>query len=347
MDSWLAGLEAAARGQPGHLQAGSDPSVLPGPVLIADEDNARLLLVDPKGRILWQFPNPTGLGPGQQALVSDDAFFGPSRRYIIATQETRFTINVISLRSDAITWQYGHFGVAGVGPGYLDNPDDALLLGNGDVMTADIKNCRLLVLGPSSPGPLRVFGETTPYCSHQPPARFGSPNGAFPMTDGNWLVTEINGDWVDDMTPTGQILWSVHPPGVTYPSDSNQIGPDVFLTVDYSRPGQVETFNSAGQLLWRYRPTGADSLDHPSLALPLPNGDILFTDDHDDRVVVVDPRTSRVLWQYGVKGVPGAAPGYLDGPDGADLAPPFSLLGTHAATMGIPVGGPGLQAPGS
>ena len=337
--TWMAGLEAGVRGQSGHLQAGSNPSVLPGPVLIADEDNGRLLLVDPRGRIIWQFPNPAGPGPGQQALVSDDAFFGPHGRHIIATQETRFTVNVISLRSDAIIWHYGHSGVAGSGPGYLDNPDDAMLLPNGDVMTSDIKNCRLLLLGPSSPVPRHVYGETTSYCRHQPPARFGSPNGAFPMADGNWLVTEINGDWVNDMTPSGGILWSVHPPGVTYPSDSNQIGPDVFLTVDYSQPGQVETFSSSGQLLWRYRPTGGAALDHPSLALPLPNGDILFTDDANDRVVVVDPRTNQVVWQYGVKGVQGTAPGYLDNPDGADLAPPYSLLGSHATTMGVPPGG--------
>ncbi len=336
VNTWLAHLEAAVRGQPGHLQAGSEPSVLPGPVLIADEDNARLLLVDPLGRIIWQFPNAGGPGPGQQPLVSDDAFFGPHGRHVIATEESRFTISVISLRKDAMSWQYGHPGVAGAGAGYLDNPDDAMLLPNGDVMTADIKNCRLLLLGPGSPGPLHVFGETTPYCDHQPPARFGSPNGVFPMADGNWLVSEINGDWVDDMTPSGQILWSVHPPGVQYPSDSNQIGPDVFLTVDYSQPGQVETFTSSGRLLWRYRPTGAAALDHPSLALPLPNGDVLFTDDRNDRVVVVDPRTNQVVWQYGVKGAPGSAPGYLAGPDGADLAPPFSLLGSHAATMGIP-----------
>src|SRR5215472_10354065 len=34
---------------PGHLAAGSDPRALPADVLIADENNHRLLLVDPYG----------------------------------------------------------------------------------------------------------------------------------------------------------------------------------------------------------------------------------------------------------------------------------------------------------
>src|ERR1039458_7882494 len=40
----------------GELRAGSDPSVLPGPVLIADRDNNRLLEVSPTGQVLWRFP---------------------------------------------------------------------------------------------------------------------------------------------------------------------------------------------------------------------------------------------------------------------------------------------------
>jgi hypothetical protein len=51
--------------QDGHLQPGSDPSVLPGPVLIADEDNDRIVLVDPQGRITWMFPEPGSRGLGQ------------------------------------------------------------------------------------------------------------------------------------------------------------------------------------------------------------------------------------------------------------------------------------------
>jgi hypothetical protein len=343
--SWLAHLEAAARGQPGYLQPGSDPAVLPGPVLIADRNNARLLLVDQWGRILWQFPASADLGPGTSFVAPDDAFFGPHGHHVLATQESDMVISEISLRTGRLVWQYGHPGVAGSAPGYLDNPDDAMLLPNGDVMVADIKNCRLLELAPGSVAPVRVYGTTTQSCLHAPPARFGSPNGVFPMTNGDWLVTEINGDWLDEMTPSGTIVWSMHPPGITYPSDTNEVAPGVYLTTSYSDPGVVEEFTSSGQVLWRYAPAGAQALDKPSLALPLPNGDVLVNDDWNDRVIVIDPRDDQIVWQYGVTGVPGSAPGFLFKPDGVDLAPPYSLDMVHAATMGLPPSPGGSSSP--
>ena len=54
------------------------------------------------------------------------------------------------------------------------------------------------------------------------------------------------------------------------------------------------------------------------------------------RVIVVDPKTNRIVWQYGETRRPGREPGRLNTPDGLDLAPPHSLLMRHAATMGTP-----------
>jgi len=306
-------------------------------VLIADRNNNRLLIVDPQGAIVWQFPQPGNLAPGQSFLAPDDAFFTPNGKDIIATQESQFVISEISVSTHRLVWQYGHPGVAGSAPDYLDNPDDAMMLPNGDIVTADIKNCRVLVLDPPSLAPLKVIGETTTYCLHQPPQRWGSPNGVFPMTNRQYIVTEIDGDWVDELNlATGQIGFSVNPPGVTYPSDTNEVSPNLFLTADYSKPGQVEEFTGSGQLVWRYKPTGAAALDEPSLALPLANGDVILNDDWNHRVIVVDPKTDQVVWQYGHTGVAGSAPGYLDKPDGIDLAPPYSLTIEHASTMGLP-----------
>jgi hypothetical protein len=172
---------------------------------------------------------------------------------------------------------------------------------------------------------------TTNVCLHHPPQRFGSPNGAFPLTNGRYMVTEINGAWVDEMSLTGHVYWSVNPPGVAYPSDTNQVYPGRYLTADYSAPGQVVEFSQAGQLLWRL-----GGMNHPSLALPLPNGNILVNDDFNHRVIVIDPATHRIVWQYGHTGVSGSAPGYLNDPDGVDLVPPMSMTITHAATMGRP-----------
>jgi len=308
-----------------NLVRGSDPSVLPGPVLIADNANNRLIEVSPTGHLLWEFPRPGDLAPGQTFQTPDDAFFAADGRHIMVTQEDDFVISLIDMASNRIVYRYGHPGIPGSAPGFVDNPDDALPMPGGEVRLADIKNCRLLVLRPPSHQIVLQLGETG-VCLHQPGVSFGSPNGWFPMQDGNTIVTEINGDWADVMTPDGRILSSTNPPGFTYPSDTNEVKPGVLISADYTDPGAIETFTPSGRLLWRFAPTGAQALNSPSLAMPLPNGDVLANDDHNDRVIVIDPRTNRIVWQYGHTHVAGRQPGYLSDPDGVDLARPYSLL---------------------
>jgi outer membrane protein assembly factor BamB len=318
-----------------NLRPGSNPAVLPGPVLIADRDNNRLLEVSPDGRLLWRFPASGDLAPGQTFLLPDDAFFSPNGRQVVVTQEDDFAISVVDLASSRIVYRYGHPGVPGSEPGYVHNPDDAMLMPSGDLLSADIKNCRVLVIRPPAHRPLRQLGETGA-CEHQLGVSYGSPNGAFPMANGDAAITEINGDWLDVIASDGTPVFDTHPPGFTYPSDTNQVRPGLFLSVDYTDPGAIETFTNTGELRWRYEPTGGAALNQPSLALPLPNGDILANDDKNDRVIVVDPRTDRIVWQYGHTRVPGAGEGFLSNPDGVDLAPPNSLDERFAGTLRAP-----------
>ncbi|HEU5245150.1 MAG TPA: hypothetical protein VFU33_12175 [Gaiellaceae bacterium] len=316
-----------------HLVPGSDPSVLPADVLIADRSNNRLLVVDPHGRIVWRFPRP-----GSRSLpLPDDAFFSPDGRRIVVTEEDVDVVSVVDVASHRIAWRYGAVGVPGDGPNRLAHPDDAMLLPNGSILSADIENCRLILLDPPERHPVRTTGSTAEGCVHSPPRAWGSPNGAFPLEGGGMLVTEINGDWVDALSRSGRLLWSTHPPGVSYPSDSNEVRPGLYVTAGWQSPGVLETFDRQGRLHWRYRPrAGAPPLDHPSLALPLPNGDFLLNDDFNDRVIVVDPHTNRIVWQYGHTGVAGRAPGYLSRPDGVDLVPPAALLTRVHANIRLP-----------
>ena len=52
-----------------HLAVGSDPAVLPGPVLIADRANNRLLVVDPQGdELSGSSRAPGDLRPGRPSV---------------------------------------------------------------------------------------------------------------------------------------------------------------------------------------------------------------------------------------------------------------------------------------
>ena len=304
---------------------GSNPSVLPGDLLIADRGNNRLLELDPAGRVVWQFPRPGDLRAGQTFKSPDDAFFDPSGQFVVATQEDDFVISVIDVRRHRIVYRYGRPGVPGATPNRLNNPDDAIPMGGGTILSADIKNCRLIILHPPSHAPVRQLGSTG-LCLHDPPLSFASPNGAFPTSGGATVVTEISGNWIDLLAPSGKLISATHPPGFSYPSDTNEVKPGLLLSADYVHPGTIEMFDLHGRLKWRYAPKGRHALDKPSLALPLPNGDVLANDDDNNRVIVINPRTNQIVWQYGHTGRPGRGPGYLNDPDGLDLAPPHSLL---------------------
>jgi len=137
---------------------------------------------------------------------------------------------------------------------------------------------------------------------------------------------------VDEVTRAGKLVWSTHLP-IAYPSDPQQLGPNRYLVADYSRPGGIYEFDRSGKILWSYHPaSGNRMLDHPSLAERLPNGLIAANDDYRDRVVVIDPRTRRIVWQYGRTDRPGTGPNRLKIPDGFDLLEPGGVTPTHPNT---------------
>lgn len=145
-------------------------------------------------------------------------------------------------------------------------------------------------------------------------------------------AAEINGSWVSEYTPAGQLSWTVRLP-ISYPSDPQQLGPDRYLIADYASPGQILEFNRAGRILYRYDdPSGPGELNHPSLAELLPSGVFMLNDDYNDRMVAIDPATGALVWQYGITGTPGTARGQLNTPDGFDLLLPNGSTPTHATT---------------
>lgn len=301
-------------------------------LLIADRGNDRLLLLNDTTKIVWQYPNPKAPPPPgfNGFYFPDDAFFVHHGTAIISNQEQNETIVELAFPSGKLLWSYGHPGQTGTAPGYLSEPDDAYLLKNGQVTVADANNCRVLVINPN--GTVAHQIGTTGVCQHNPPTSMGSPNGDTPLADGNLLVSEINGSWVSEYTPTGHLVWTVQLP-ISYPSDPQQLGPDLYLIADYADPGAFLEFNRAGQVLYRYQPrSGPGMLNQPSLVERLPSGVFMANDDYNDRIVAIDPATGALVWQYGQTGQAGTAPGLLNTPDGFDILTPQGTTPTHPVT---------------
>ncbi|MBK7062129.1 MAG: PQQ-binding-like beta-propeller repeat protein [Rubrivivax sp.] len=178
----------------------------------------------------------------------------------------------------------------------LNYPDDSHLLDDGMFLTADIRNCRVLIIDPKDNRIATQWGQAG-QCKHNPPHQLAYPNGVTPMRNGDILVTEIVDSRISRITRAGQVLWSVRAPRVRYPSDAfpTEDGKQVILA-DFSKPGRVVIFDPAtGKATWEYFVTEGDKmLDHPSIARELPDtGDIAMVDDLHDRVIVVDRKTRK------------------------------------------------------
>lgn len=292
-------------------------SPLPGYLLIADRDNNRLIIVNPQGQVVWTFPQPGELGAGQQFGGPDDAFLTPDGTGFITNEEFADTIALISLSPKPhIAFEYGHFNEQGSAAGYLAHPDDAYLLPSGLISSADIINCRVVWIDQSGTI-VRTMGHAGD-CTHNPPSSLSEPNGDTPLADGGVLVTEIGG-WVDRFNASGQLLFTIRTP-TTYPSDAQLLPNGNVLVAGFNTPGRIDMLTPSGQIVWTYGPaSGPGELDRPSLAVQLPNGMIAATDDWHHRVVIIDPSTNTIVWQYGHDGTPGSAPGFLDKPDGLAL----------------------------
>jgi len=310
--------------------AGAGSPYFGAKLLIADRGNNRLLLLDSSMHVLWTYPSSASAPDPLSFYFPDDAFFIDKGSAIISNQEQNETIVEIGYPSGKIIWSYGHPKQPGTALGYLHEPDDAYLLKDGQITVADAQNCRVLVLNAN--GTVADQIGTNGVCVHNPPTSMGSPNGDTPLADGNLLVSEINGSWVTEYTPHGNLVWTVHLP-IAYPSDPQQLGPNLYLLADYSTPGQILEFDRSGNILYRYDvASGPGMLDHPSLAELLPSGAIMANDDYRNRMVAFDPHTGALVWQYGVNDQAGTSPGMLNTPDGFDLLLPDGSTPTHPAT---------------
>jgi hypothetical protein len=323
-------LRPSPYGGPAGLPGAGAPYV--GTLLIADRGNNRLLAMDTSRNLTWQYPSPSMPAPAGGFYFPDDSFFTHGGTGIISNQEDNHTIVQIAYPSGKVTWQYGHPLKSGSSAGYLSQPDDAYLLKNGSIAVADASNNRILFISPTGQ-PTGQIGNGA--AAHNPPASIDYPNGDTPLANGNILVSEINGSWIDEYTLTGKLVWTVHMTGVNYPSDPQQLDSNLYLMTDYNPPGEgkVLTFTRSGSTPWVYDVLAGDAmLKKPSLAERLPSGMIMVNDDYRNRVVAIDPATNSIVWQYGATDQSGTTPGMLSIPDGFDNLLTNGTTPTHTQT---------------
>jgi DNA-binding beta-propeller fold protein YncE len=289
-----------------------DPNALGGyNVMIADRGNNRVIVVTPDKKIIWEY-DFQGLEPGTGA---DDSFFTPDKTRIVVNLEYQHVVQIISYPGKELVWQYGEMGKPGSSDGLLNRPDDAYVLSNGDVIVADIRNCRILEIAPDK-HIVRQYGETG-HCDSKA-GHVAVPNGDTPMPNGHVLISAIASHSLMELDENWNEVSAIHLP-LHYPSDPQRTRDGNYIIADYSYPGRVIEFDQTGKILWDYDAKGEGGLRQPSLSEELPNGNVLINDDFNHRVIVVDKASKKIVWQYGMTGRRGLGRGYLSIPDGMDI----------------------------
>jgi len=68
---------------------------MPANLLIADRANNRVIEVTPDRKIVWEFPRPGDLPPGQRFRWPDDAFYAPDGKSIVINEEESHAIVLV------------------------------------------------------------------------------------------------------------------------------------------------------------------------------------------------------------------------------------------------------------
>jgi hypothetical protein len=161
---------------------------------------------------------------------------------------------------------------------------------------------------------------------------------------GNILITDQFNNRVIEIDPNGNIVWQFgNGPGDTSANaivgtnDAERVGTFTLMsgtgippaaTKNCKKSGCIDNrvilVNSAGDIVWQYGQFGVTGFGPNQLNTPvqntfLPNGNVLITDQGNERIIEVRPADNAIVWQYGQNGVIGSGPNQLFNPNAAEL----------------------------
>ena len=161
----------------------------------------RVLLVDATGRIVWQYGKfgVTGFGPNQLNTPVANTFLPTSGNVLITDQGNQRIIEVRRV-DNAIVWQYGENGVAGIGANQLSNPNAAELLANGNILISDENNNRAIEVTHANPSTIVATFTAGGTVS-------GVAFASRLPTTGNTLITDSNNNRIVEVDANDHIVW--------------------------------------------------------------------------------------------------------------------------------------------
>lgn len=278
-----------------------------GAIYIADEKGNRIIKVNAHKQILWTAHVP----------MPDDANPMPNGGPIVVNSDAHQIVYEVSPTTGKILKTFGQWNHAGAQPGQLYIPEDSYGMPHQRVMITDPGNERAIMVDAVTGKIIWQYGKTGIESTHA--GYLYWTNNAVPLYNGNVLITDGAApghiQQLLEVNRSGQRVWHITLPSkIAYPSDAMPVGPGLYALTDYTNPAGLYVINRAGQIVWSYDVlTGPGALNHASSINRLPNGNFLVSDDQNDRVVIINPTTHKIVWQYGTTGVSGSGPDQLVG----------------------------------
>ncbi len=194
----IVGVNDAQRVGALTLMAGTGipPDVVPSCTNANGCPDDRVILVDPHGRIVWQYGRfgVAGSGPDELDFPVQSTWL-PNAHVLITDQANQRVIEVDLAKR--IVWQYGTTGLAGDGPNQLTDPNSAELLANGHILIADENNNRAIEVNRD----------------HQIVATFsagGTLSGlafASRLPNGHTLLTDAGNNRIVEVDQADRVVW--------------------------------------------------------------------------------------------------------------------------------------------
>jgi hypothetical protein len=195
-----------------------------GKLLIADQKNKRLVELDGRGRILWEFKKAMQISSPQYVEELPNG-------HILFVDSMLNSIREID-RSGNLQWSYGSRR-ATPGADQLFAPEYATRLPNSHTLIADTRNNRVLEVD--------LNGRIVWLYGGKERELLLNPTQAERLDNGNTLITYNNHRQLAEISPEGDILWSYH------------MGNDVFLP-PIAKTGEISVKQLVDKLTTHYTP---------------------------------------------------------------------------------------------
>jgi hypothetical protein len=167
---------------------------------------------------------------------------------------------------------------------------------------------------------------------------------------GNILITDQFNNRVIEIDRAGNIVWQFgNGPGDTSASaivgtnDAERVGSLTLMSGTGIPPGatinckkgcvdnRVLLVDQGGNIIWQYGQFGVTGFGPNQLNVPvqntfLPGGNILITDQSNERIIEVQQSTKAIVWQYGQNGIAGIGTNQLNNPNAAELLANGNIL---------------------